>query len=252
MVPCFHEEASLESTLRELVAYLDASHRSWQLIVVDDGSTDRTFDIARGWSVQDPRVLAIRLPRNKGKGGALKAGFAAANGRVIAFADADMAYPTDAIDAVVAAVEAGADFAAGVRPSKSTGGYSTTRRLASAVFGQLLRATLPTRERDTQCGLKAFRDVPGKILFAGLYEEGFAFDVELFVVAGLGRLQVTRVPVTMIHREDSRVHLVRDSLGMAKAIARIRWRVAQGTYDKTCALLESDSWPETSAVTLNP
>ncbi|MDF1564599.1 MAG: glycosyltransferase [Deltaproteobacteria bacterium] len=235
LVPCYEEEASLEETLRRLVEHLEASRWSWELIVVDDGSRDGTAEIARTFAGRDPRVVAAGYPRNRGKGGALKEGFARASGAKIAFVDADLAYGPEAIDAVVEALEGGARFAAGERVSDA--GYGPARRLASALFGALLRQLLPTEDRDTQCGLKAFEAEAGRRLFEGLREEGFAFDVELFVLSRLSGLPVARVPVEMRHRAESRVRLGRDSLRMARALARIRWRLQRGEYAATLEAL---------------
>lgn len=217
IIPAFNEEAVIAGTIDDMLRHF----RPDELIVVSDGSTDRTDEI-----VSRTAARLVRLPRNRGKGAAVRRGVAEARGDVIAFIDADMPYRPENLDRAIELVRSGAaDLAIGARDlpgSESDPSYPARRRLAGKTLSLLIRWFLIRDITDTQCGLKAFRGDIAKSLFAESRIDGFGFDFEVLHLAWLRHLRIARVPVALSHRHASRVRLVRDSMVMLWDLVRVR------------------------------
>lgn len=233
VVPAYNEGARLARSLAEVSRYLDARHADAEVVVVDDGSTDDTRGVLAAAASGDPRVVPLAARKNRGKGAAVALGVANARGRAIAFCDADLAYPLDQLDLLLARLSAGADVAVGARdllPDENRGRYGLARRLATSTFNALVAVSLGIRNGDTQCGMKAFRRDAARALFGALTIERFGFDVELLFLAERWGYRVDRVPVRMRASEASSVRVLRDGLAMAADLARIRLRARRGLY----------------------
>jgi dolichyl-phosphate beta-glucosyltransferase len=230
VIPAYNEADRLERTVQEVLAWGEG--RDFEVVVVDDGSTDATPRLLDAMASCDPRVRAVRMSNNLGKGAAVAAGVLAARGDFVAFFDADLAYPLDQLDALIAPLRAGADVAIGARDlhPENTTRYGAVRRLATSVFNGLVIATLGLRVHDTQCGFKAFRRDAGRALFSALTVRGFGFDVEILFLASRWGLRVERVPVRMRTHGASSVRLLHDSVEMAGDLLRIRVRALRGGY----------------------
>jgi dolichyl-phosphate beta-glucosyltransferase len=230
VIPAYNEAERLEDTMREVLAW--AEGRDVEIVVVDDGSSDATPRLLEAIARDDTRVRPIRLTENLGKGAAVAAGVLAARGDFVAFFDADLAYPLDQLDALVAPLREGADVAIGARDlhAENTTRYGAVRRVATAVFNGLVTATLGLRVRDTQCGFKAFRRSAGRALFSAVTIRGFGFDVEMLFLAARWGLSIARVPVRMRRHGSSSVRIVHDSVEMAGDLLRIRLRALGGRY----------------------
>jgi glycosyltransferase involved in cell wall biosynthesis len=201
-----------------------------ELIVVDDGSHDATSALAAGAGAD--RV--IRLPVNRGKGAAVRAGVLAAAGRVVAFTDADLSYPPAQLLRLLHAVEEGADVVVGSRHHIDTTTLVRAGRLREVggrVFNLATRLVLRRRYGDTQCGLKAFSAGAGRLLFERGRLDGFAFDVELLYLAERLGLRVREMPVELASAEGSTVHLSSDALRMLGDLVRVRRWARAGAYD---------------------
>ena len=163
----------------------------------------------------------------------MREGVLAAEGRTVVFTDADLAYPPEQIAALVLAVESGGDMVVGSRRHVDTVTLVRNRRLREVTgraFNLLTRLILPVARRDTQCGLKAFSASAAHQLFGASRLDGFAFDVELFVLADALSLSVEEVPVELENSDRSSVRLWPDALTMVRDLARIRWWMATGAY----------------------
>ena len=229
VVPAFDEGARIAGTVRTLRQVL--GHLDLEVVVVDDGSSDDTA--ARAEEAGADRV--VRLPRNSGKGAAVRAGFAVAEGDTIAYTDADLAYPPEQLEAMLRVVEAGFPFVAGSRRHEETVTLIRARRLREVTgraFNVATAAIVSSGFRDTQCGIKAFRAEEGKLLLACGLVDGFAFDVELFVLAKRFGIPVTEAPVQIRNLETSSVRMGRDARRMAQDLLRIRRWAADGTYER--------------------
>ena len=229
VVPAYNEGPRIADTVRTLRGVL--ADIDLEVIVVDDGSTDGTAELAEDAGAD----LVVRRHPNAGKGAAVRAGFAAANGAAIAYTDADLAYPAEQLAAMLLVVEAGFPFVAGSRRHEETVTLIRARRLREVtgrVFNLATAAIVNSGFRDTQCGIKAFRAEEGRLLLACGLVEGFAFDVELFVLAKRFGIPVTEAPVQIRNVETSSVQMGRDSRRMLQDLLRIRRWAANGTYDR--------------------
>lgn len=227
IIPMFDESSRIEKSLRALAA--SSVHApNTELLLVDDGSSDDTAAIAErlleGLDFASAKV--IRLPTNVGKGGAVKAGVEAATGAAIAFADADLSAPPDAIVACFEHIEMGlADIVITTRVHPDaviTELPPASRRYGGKIYNTLLRLLRLTDLADTQCGLKAFTAEAARDLFADLRIQGFAFDVEVLQRAGRRGLTVLELPIEWHHVEASRVRPLRDGVRMAFDAVLIR------------------------------
>jgi len=226
IIPAFNEESVIGGTIADVLAHF----RPDELIVVSDGSTDRTDEIVR----QTPARL-IRLAQNSGKGAAVRRGVAEARGNIIAFIDADMPYRPENLDRAIELVRSGtADIAIGARDlpqSESDPSYPAQRKLAGRALSILIRIFLIRGIPDTQCGLKVFRGDAARQLFEASCLNGFSFDFEVLYLAQSRGMRIARVPVALSHRHASRVRLFRDSAAMLIDLIRVRFIHHRGTED---------------------
>lgn len=231
VVPAYREAGRIVGTvdaLRTALSGVDAEGGA-QIVVVDDGSDDGTADAARAAGAD----VVVELGANRGKGEAVRAGMRAAAGAVVAFTDADLAYPPGQLVGLLEEVEGGADIAVGDRRhpgSVAVGGPSALRRVGSALVG-LLRGMLGLgRDYDTQCGLKAFgRPAVGMVLDASVMDR-FSFDVEVLFLADRLGMNVRPVPVEVVNSNVSSVRIVSDGWRLALDMVRIRVRALLGRY----------------------
>jgi len=234
IVPAYNEAARLPATLDVLEAHLARSGIATEILVVDDGSTDRTKTVVQGRPPSAVTVGVIALAANRGKGRAVATGVAASRGRVVAFIDADLPYTLANLDYAVDVVARGAaDAAFGARDladSSYDPSYPLARQVAGRTYAALVRLALGLPFGDTQCGLKSFRGDLARWLFPVLSIPGFGFDVELAYLVCTRGYRIERFPVTLSHRHESRVRLVRDSLRMFADLWRIRRNERRGLY----------------------
>jgi glycosyltransferase involved in cell wall biosynthesis len=201
-----------------------------EVIVVDDGSTDGTAEEAR--TAGADRVLVHSS--NRGKGAAVRTGVLTAAGRTIAFTDADLSYAPTQLEGLLETVESGIDMVVGSRKHDMTRTLvkaGRLREIGGRVINWLTHAVLLGNYRDTQCGLKAFRAEAARLIFQRSRIDGFAFDVELFVIAERNDLSVAEVPVTVVNTTRSTVRVVRDALRLVRDLFRIRRWSRAGAYE---------------------
>jgi dolichyl-phosphate beta-glucosyltransferase len=232
VIPAYNEARRLPETLRVIDAYAQRWSQPVELIVVDDGSADGTAEIVR--DVAAELEIAVRLFRhapNRGKGFALKVGFAASRGETILFTDADLATSFAFSDALLAELEH-AEMAIGSR--KLTGARIPVRqpwlreRMGRA-FTFLVRHLI-VDVSDVTCGFKAFRGDVGRDLFARCRIYDWSFDAELLHVATEREVRIVEVPVEWRDQEGTKVRLLRDALVSLLGLARIRWNALRGIY----------------------
>lgn len=231
VVPTFDEEERILPTLGAIASHVSDLGLPWELIVTDDGSTDRTVALVRdlGWA----NLRVLETPRNTGKGAAVRRGMLAAEGRYVLFADADQSTPIEQLDALLAAVaRQGCDIAVGSRAGggATEQGKSRARRWLSGVLRVLVQVVLRVGVRDTQCGFKLFRRSAARRLFAHQRLDGFAFDLEILHLAQRASLRVAEVPVEWIDAPGSKVVPLRDARRFLADLVRIRTNRLRGSY----------------------
>lgn len=233
VIPAYCEADRIAATVARVRAELAhvAPAAELEIVVVDDGSGDGTAEVAVAAGAD--RVVA--LPTNRGKGAAVRAGVLVAQGRTIAFTDADLSYPPAQVADLLAEVEAGWDVVVGSRVHTQTSTLVRARRvreLGGRAINLCTHAVLLGAHRDTQCGIKAFRSDVARALFSRTRIDGFAFDVEVFHLAERDQLSVREVPVRVANAERSSVRVVRDGFALVRDLARIVRGGRAGWYDK--------------------
>jgi dolichyl-phosphate beta-glucosyltransferase len=221
VVPAYNEEERLQRTLPQL-EQRDRLGADVELIVVDDGSVDRTVEIARDHLRRLPRGRLLRLPWHAGKGAAVRSGVAAAQGDAIVFMDADLATDLSALPRLLLALR-GADVAIGSRtaPGAVVTGRSPARRVLHRGFGMHARHVAGISASDPQCGFKGFRNDAAKILFPMSRLNGFGFDVEILLLADKLGYRIVEIPVHWHAVEGSHVR-ARDPIAMLLELVCMR------------------------------
>jgi glycosyltransferase involved in cell wall biosynthesis len=223
VIPAYQEAGRLPASLPRLLHHLH-DRPGVELLVVDDGSTDDTVVVARRLLADHPDARVLEHP-HRGKGAAVAAGMAAASGDRLVFMDADLATDLDALDPVVAALDH-ADVVLGSRraPGAVTAGFTPIGALAHRSFGLLARAVTRVPVRDFQCGFKAFRADAARSVFPLVAEPGYAFDVEVLLVAHRLGLRIEEVPVRWESVAGSHVHHLDDAVTMVRQLVGISRR----------------------------
>ena len=230
IVPMYNEAAIIEDTARVYAEYLSKTFDGYELIFVDDGSTDDCG--ARVEALGLPGTRVIRYTPNQGKGWAVRTGMLAASGDLRMFLDADVAYGTEVIAQAAALFAAHPDKALiiGSRPLHPEGyaGYTALRKLASKTYIKVLNVTGGFRLSDSQCGCKAYRGAAAEAIFARTETRGFAFDFETILWAQKLGYGILEMPVTVVNHRASKVHVLRDTFKMLGELRQIKKRVKKG------------------------
>ncbi len=241
VLPVYNLEASIERSLREVHEWLSARAEAWELIVVDDASSDSTPRSLDAFLSAHEReaVRRVRLTANRGKGFAVRVGFSLASAPFVVFGDGDLAYPMENVARVLDALEGGADAAIACRVlprsvymiSPSFFSYLYTRHVLGRAFNLICRMLTVPRLLDTQAGLKGFRSEALRPLLGRLVMDGFSFDVELLRALLDQKRSIREIPVSFRYdSEPSTVRFAMDSFRMFRDLIRIRWRSIQGRY----------------------
>ena len=234
VVPAFNEGSRLGSTLKGIRSYADSKTFSLEVIVVDDGSRDRTPELLAEFAKHFPAMRVFRHEQNRGKGYTVRRGVLEAQGEFVAFSDADLSAPIEEVDHLLRALESsGADAAVGSRALKREliGVHQPWfREFGGRLFNLLVRLFTGLKLRDTQCGLKLFRRTTTRRAFELQRVVGFGFDPELlFLIERLGG-KVVEVPVRWNDNPATKVHFLRDATRMTLGLLLLRWRWGRGQY----------------------
>ena len=235
IIPAYNEEALITNTLDGLKTYLSGRPEKYEIIVVDDGSQDRTAVCIQDWTKNNPVDLHLFVnEQNQGKGFSIQRGVRESHGTYVIFIDADLPYELYAIDEFLKALRNGYDLAIGSRvlPGSQVKGVPIIRYVSGQIFSWMVQAVLFPGLPDTQCGFKSFRSTAAKEIFRRLTIDGFGFDVEMLFVARKLKYAIQPVAVQMIdHRHRSRVRLIVDSFKMFANLFTVRWNDLQGKYN---------------------
>ena len=227
VVPCYNEEQRLPRTIAQIERYLAGKGSVYELILVDDGSTDGTRHIMDAAAERNPHVRIEALPQNRGKGRALAEGVAAARGSEILVTDADLSTPIEELDKLEAELAKGAGVAIGsraLRASRVEISQPIYRVLMGKGFNLLVQLVLLPGIWDTQCGFKLFRADVAHEVFAKLTTDGFGYDPEVLYLAKRRGVRIAEVPVIWRNSAPTKVSPIKSSLDMFKHVLRIRFR----------------------------
>jgi glycosyltransferase involved in cell wall biosynthesis len=233
VLPSYRNAALALASTEELATYFDRTSLLWEVILVDDGGGDFPSD-RDAWTTGRGRARLIRLPGNRGKGAAVRAGMLAATGRCRVFTDADLPYELSLFPLAFEYLQhrrfhlvvgdrtlPGSRYQLRVEPA---------RRLASFAFSRFANHLVTGGFYDTQCGFKGFRAEVADAIFSRAAIDRFAFDVEILYLALKYRLDIKRLPVVLRHNETSSVRLGRDSSRMIWDVLRVKMNQLAGHY----------------------
>lgn len=227
IIPAYNEEQRLGAGLGSILAYLGERYPDYELIVVNDGSADRTAERVSTAVANEPRARLISYTPNRGKGYAVRTGVLASRGDPVVFMDADLSTPLDEVaDILGVLANTQADVVIGSRGvphAEIRVKPSPFRRFASWLFDQIKYALVGLRQfRDTQCGFKAYRGDVARQLFALSRVERFMFDVEVLYLAERAGLRIVEMPVQWADMPGSKVRFLEGVVNMFRDLWRIR------------------------------
>src|SRR5215813_1129273 len=237
VIPAYNEAARLGNTLRAVLDYLQQNEPDGELIVVDDGSSDDTADLARRLFADAGtlRTSVISYMSNLGKGRAVRLGLLAARGDVALFSDADLSTPISEAPKLVEPIVSGeydVTFGSRALDRGLIGVHQSWRReQGGRIFNLVVRLATGMPFWDTQCGFKAFRMSVCRPLIEAATIDRFGFDVELLYLAFRAGLRLKEIPVRWDHNEGSKVSVMSDSFKMVNEVGLIRQQARRGVYD---------------------
>ena len=237
IIPAFEEEVRVGDSITRILSFVRDAAMDAELIIVDDGSKDRTAEVAESAfeTAGDIPTKVIRYEQNRGKGFAVKTGLLAASGKVALFSDADLSTPIDELPKLVEPIHRGDyDLTFGSRALDRSliGTHQPWRReQGGKVFNLVVRTLTGMPFWDTQCGFKAFNMSKFRPLLGLMQIDRFGFDVEFLYVAHLHGLRLKEIPVRWNNDERSKVSVLRDSARMFKEVTEIRRNAKRGVYN---------------------
>lgn len=230
VLPAYDEERTLASTVETTLSTLDSflPDGSFEVLIAEDGCTDRTPEIAARLASEDRRIRHVHSDERLGRGGALTRAFRAADGGTLAYFDTDLATDMHHLETLVESVRSGEyDVATGSRLLEASEARRPAKRdVPSRTYNTLVRVFLRSSLRDHQCGFKAFDREVLETLLADVEDHHWFWDTELLIRAQRAGYRVREFPVTWTPKGDTKVDFVRDVLGMGSGILRTWWQLS--------------------------
>jgi len=251
VIPAFNESARIEATLERVMECVETQGWDAEVLVVDDGSRDRTAAIVEQWMYRFPRLHLVKNPGNRGKGYSVRNGLLQAAGDIVMFTDADLSAPMEEANRLIAAIDGGADVAIGSRwmeRARQTIHQPLYRQFFGRCFNWITRTVMGLPFKDTQCGFKAFKRPAAQVIFRLQTIERWGFDPELLFIARKLKYRIEEVPVTWGHDERSRMSYLKDGMKMLEEMAVIRYNSIAGQYDRAIAAMKDTSEMVTAPV----
>ncbi len=229
VIPAYNEERVIEKTLKTYRDYLAENYEEFELILVDDGSLDKTYEIA----IKCTDVICISYKNNRGKGYAVKRGFLRATGNYIFFTDADLSYSPQNINRALELLhKTNSSGVVGIRTDKKND-YNFFRRILSNIFADMVKNIISIPLADAQCGFKGFEKATAKQIFSKSKIFDFGFDFEIIYLMQSLDKPICAMPISFNHRKDTRVRFLRDGFRMMKDLIYIKRSGANGNIQKT-------------------
>lgn len=241
VIPAYNEELRIQPTLEKLHRFLSSQARSWEIVVVDDGSKDGTVALVERLAATIPNLRVIASTPNRGKGGVVRIGMLAARGRIRVMCDADGSMPAEELPKLVDPIQRGeVDLAIGSRyaaGSNVAAAQPLYRRLWSRLCNKVVQKALVPGVLDTQCGFKAFSAASAEDLFARARIDGWAFDLEILALARRRCYGIAEVAVEWHDDERSKVNPIKDMWKVIREAIQIRKNLRRGVYGQLVAAL---------------
>lgn len=243
IIPAYNEEARLPESLAKLIHFVRNQDYPIEVMVVDDGSFDRTAQLVLDFQRQAPFISLLQV-QHGGKGHAVQAGMLQAKGQYLFLCDCDLSMPIEEVNHFLPPALEGYDIAIGSREIPGAKRYHEPayRHLMGRVFNLLVRILAIRDIQDTQAGFKCFRREAAQFLFSAQTIPGWGFDVEILFIAQLHGLKVVEVPINWYFNDESKVKPVRDTYNMVREIFKIRLNAWQGKYTQNPAVASGQQW----------
>ncbi len=230
VIPAFNEQKRLPGTLEKVFHFLTQQPFTFEVIVVENGSSDRTYEIAMEFARQHPNLHVLQS--EKGKGAAVQRGMLTAQGEYRFMCDADLSMPVEEILKFLPPALQDFDIAIGSREAKESIRYNepSYRHWGGRGINFLIQTLILPGLNDTQCGFKCFRATVAEDLFNRQTLLGWSFDIELLYMARRHGYRIIEIPIHWQHFSDSKVSALRDALHMIRDIFRIHANARRGVY----------------------
>lgn len=222
VIPAYNEESRLPQTLQSILNFTSNRQEEFEILVVDDGSKDKTSQVAREFN---EKIVVLTLESNQGKGAAVRKGVLQASGDFIFFSDADLSTPINQFNKLFDSLQNSYDIAIGSRAVD----YSSIkvhqpfyREFMGKSFNKIVQLWVLKGIKDTQCGFKGFKKTAAKNVFSKSKIDGFGFDVEILFIARKLGLKIDEISVEWYNDEQSKINPIKDSLKMLIEILKIR------------------------------
>ncbi|MBI4201130.1 MAG: glycosyltransferase family 2 protein [Chloroflexi bacterium] len=233
IIPAYNEERRILSTLQRVTEYLASQDYSWNVVVANDGSTDRTASLVQEFARDHPQVTLLPLV-HRGKGWAVRSGMLASQAEHRFLCDADLSMPIEHLERFLPPHLASYDIAIGSREAPGARRFNEPprRHLMGRLFNVVTRALAVRGIHDTQCGFKCFRGAAADLLFPIQRIPGFGFDVEVLFLAQRMDLRMVEVPIDWYYGRESKVRPLRDAAAMSRDVLKVRWSAWRGKYGR--------------------
>ena len=226
VIPMYNESSIIADTAKTVSNYMESNFQNYEIIFSDDGSRDGSADIVRNLKL--PSVRVVGYEQNHGKGSAIRTGILEANGEIVMFTDADLAYGTDVIKRAYDILsDSDANMLIGSRNLSDDGyeGYTPLRKLMSKVYIKVLCVVGGFKLSDSQCGCKAYKGEAVRKIFERCKVDGFAFDFESILWAQKFGYKIVEMPVKIINHRESTVNVVKDTFKMLGDLIKMKKRI---------------------------
>ena len=232
IIPAYNEESRLPDTLEQVIRFLEKQTFTSEIVVVENGSRDRTYAIAQEFAKKNGNVRAIQNEA-RGKGLAIQRGMQEAKGEYLFMCDADLSMPIEELSKFLPPQLQNVDIAIASREAPGSIRYNEPyyRHLTGRVFNTLIRLLVLPTLQDTQCGFKCIRADVARDIFPYQTLTGWAFDVELLYIARHHGYRIVEIPIHWYFNADSKISVLRDSLRMFLDLLLIRRNARRGLYD---------------------
>lgn len=233
VIPAYNEERRLPRTLEQVLTFLDKQKYTAEVLVVENGSSDRTFEVAQEYA-EGQKKLRVFREKQRGKGSAARRGMLEAQGEYRFLCDADLSMPIHEVNQFLPPAIIDVDVAIASREIPGAIRYNEPqyRHLVGRVFNSLIRLLVLPRLQDTQCGFKCFSAKVVEEVFPYQTLTGWAFDVEILYIARRKGYQIQEVPINWYFNADSKVSVLQDSWQMFQDLFTIRRNARRGLYEK--------------------
>lgn len=232
VIPAYNEERRLSDTVTSVLSYLRKQSYTWEILIVNDGSTDRTVQVVKQFQKQEPKIMLLEYGSNRGKGYAVRYGMNRARGAYRLFMDADNSTTIDHFEAFYPFFEEGYDIVIGSRDIKGADivvHQAKIKELLGDLGNLWIRFWAVPGIHDTQAGFKVFRGTAAQAIFPYLTLDGWGFDVEALAVARVRGFSISEQPIRWANAPQSKVKATA-YLNVLREVIRVRFNILRGVY----------------------